>query len=214
MSSSVPITRRQRTQMVFNIHQTFFHYENVPEDNENKKQFFENLALVNLNKEVIKGRTQRKSILNQEINNLPPVPQTITNKSKKINQLEFDERSNITEWFDNYTFNSVNLKAIDFQRFISNFSEDDYKNLKFIDIFGFDVKEYENLDKKFRELKALFKDTVLDKQLYEYFKFTRYEMDESKENMKAVHQNFDKIDRVCYFNDSIKFFMKGGSKEK
>jgi hypothetical protein len=214
MSSSVPITRRQRTQMVFNIHQTFFHYENVPENNENKKQFFENLALVNLNKEVIKGRTQRKSILNQEINNLPPVPQTITNKSKKINQLEFDERSNITEWFDNYTFNSVNLKAIDFQRFISNFSEDDYKNLKFIDIFGFDVKEYENLDKKFRELKALFKDTVLDKQLYEYFKFTRYEMDESKENMKAVHQNFDKIDRVCYFNDSIKFFMKGGSKEK
>jgi hypothetical protein len=200
--------------MIFNIHQTFFHYENVSGDNENKKQFFENLALVNLNKEVIKGRTQRKSILNQEINNLPPVPQTITNKSKKINQLEFDERSNITEWFDNYTFNSINLKAIDFQRFVSNFSEDDYKNLKFIDIFGFDVKEYDNLDKKFRELKALFKDTVLDKQLYEYFKFTRYEMDESKENMKAVHQNFDKIDRVCYFNDSIKFFMKGGSKEK
>jgi len=209
MSSSVPVTRRQRTQMIFNIHQTFFHYENVPESNENKKQFLANLAMVNLNKEMIKGRTQRKSILNQEINNLPPVPSSISNKSKKINQLEFDERSNITEWFDDYNFNSVNLKAIDFQRFISNFSEEEYKSLNFNDVYGFDIKEYDSLDKKFRELKALFKDTVLDKQLYEYFKFTRYEMDESKENMKAVHQNFDRINRICYFNDSIKFFMKG-----
>lgn len=210
--ANIETVRRKRSPAFFDFNQSLFYYEKVLDSNPNKKLFHENASKIN-DLKLLRANNKAVNVLDKD-NKLPPVPQEIKNSNKQINLLSFDESASIIEWFDECTYFENALKAIDFKRFISDFTEDDFKQMKFIDVYGFDIKDYEILDKKFRDLKALFKDVVLDKSLYEYYKYTRYDMDDNKENMKFVHQNFDKIEKFAYIENAIKFFMNTESKGK
>jgi hypothetical protein len=205
------IVRRKRGQAFYDKVQSFSNYDSIPDSNVSKKAFVDNFSKT-IDIEIFKKNIKKRSVINIEVSNiLPPVPSKIANPNKIFKKPLFDDKVFLCEWFDEYELIHNTLKTIDFKRFINEFIEEDYKQMNFSDVYGFDLKEYDVLDKKFRELKSLFKETVLDKQLYEYFKYSRYDMDESKENIKLVHQNFDKIDRIAYLDNTIKFFLKANN---
>lgn len=202
--------RRPRSQAIYDKSKTTSNYDRLDNNNPAKIQFqkmresyVETLKHGKLN--LVKGRSSLSEGFDL---NLPAVPESISDPKKVIEPPIFHESAFISQNFDEVQFFENPLSLINFQEYIGQFKDDEFKNLTMKDIYGFDPADYDAHEKKNRELKQLFKGAINDKDLYEYYKLKQNESEEMKERFKIINSHVDKIENIMLFDDYIKFFFK------
>lgn len=202
--------RRPRSQAVYDKIKTISNYEKLDTNNPAKIQFHKMretyIETVRHGKLILsRGRSSMGESMDF---NLPPVPESISDISKVFEPPIFHESAFISQNFDEVQFFENPLSLINFQEYIGQFKEEEFKTLAMKDIYGFDPADYDLYEKKNRELKQLFKGAINDKDLYEYYKLKQNESEEMKERFKIINSHIDKIENIMLFEDYIKFFFK------
>lgn len=202
--------RRPRRQAVYDKIKTISNYEKLDNNNPAKIEFQKNReSYVETMKQgkpnLIRGRSSCSD--NMDFN-LPPVPESISDSNKVIEPPIFHESAFISQNFDEVQFFENPLSLINFQEYLGQFKEEEFKTISYKDIYGFDPADYDVHEKKNRELKQLFKGAINDKDLYEYYKLKQNESEEMKERFKIINSHIDKIENIMLFDDYIKFFFK------
>lgn len=201
-------TIRRRTNAIIDKKTSFLNYIN----SEDKSDVFtKRLSKVGYNdSEIEKLRIQaireNEFSKNKIENALPDVPKLSGVIKKDYENPKFSTKSYVVENFDMVDEIESQFSLISFQDFTSELSSEDIKNMKSSDLLSIDFNDYDKAYKKIDEMKRIAK-SINDTDLTEFFRSKKRAIENEKEKIKVVQNNFDKIDEYMLFDDSVKYFF-------
>jgi len=195
---------RDRKSAVFDKKKSIFNYMKMDDKNESKKE--------RINRLTSGQNYDLKSIKQQEFeSDLPKPPQfseaeKIYSSTKDNNKLYIHERATIINNFDQYIPIEMDLSLINLKNYLAKFDEDEINNITLKDIITFDLKEFENIKNKLKDLLKI-ASVSNDSEIINFLNEKIKNVDLNTQNIRCLLGNFDKAEDFIILNETMKFFF-------
>lgn len=199
---------RRRTNAIIDKKTSFLNYINSEDKTEVFSKRLSKIGYSDLDIEKLRIQAIRENELNKNKsnNNLPDVPKLSGISKNEYENPKFSSKSFVIENFDKVDEIESQYSLITFQDFISDLTPEDIKNIKLVDLLSVDINEYDKAYKKIDEMKKIAK-SINDTDLTEFFRRKKRAIENEKEKIKVIQNNFDKIEEYMLFDDSVKYFF-------